>query len=51
MGGHILENAQRLSCSLVGWNLKRIKETFGVKSYDCRLAVSVSTPIESMILE
>jgi hypothetical protein len=51
MGGHTLENHQRLSCSLVGWNLKEIRETFGVRIYDHQLAVCVSTPIESMILE
>ncbi len=36
---------------LLGWNLKGIRETFGVPIYDCQLAVCVSTPIESMILE
>ncbi len=33
-----------------GWNLKGIRETFGVPIYDPQLAVCVSTPIESMIL-
>ncbi len=36
---------------LLGWNLKRIRETFGVPIYDCQLAVCVSTPIKSMIPE
>jgi hypothetical protein len=36
---------------LLGWNLKGIRETFGVPIYDCQLAVCVSTPIESMIPE
>ncbi len=36
---------------LLGWNLKRIKETFGVQIYDSRLADCVSTPIEYMIPE
>jgi hypothetical protein len=36
---------------LLGWNLKRIRETFGVLMYDPQLAVSVFTPIESMIQE
>ncbi len=36
---------------LLGWNLKGIRETFGVPIYDRQLAVCVSTPIESMILE
>jgi hypothetical protein len=48
MGGHILENAQRLSCYL-GVELKR--ETLGVLIYDCQLAVYSSTPIESLIPE
>jgi hypothetical protein len=39
------------SSVLLGWNLKGIRETFGVRIYDCQLAVCVSTPIESMILE
>jgi hypothetical protein len=34
---------------LLGWNLKGIRETFGVPIYDRQLAVCVSTPIESMI--
>jgi hypothetical protein len=36
---------------LLGWNLKGIRETFGVPIYDGQLAVCVSTPIESMIPE
>jgi hypothetical protein len=36
---------------LLGWNLKGIKETFGVPIYDRQLAICVSTPIESMIPE
>jgi hypothetical protein len=36
---------------LLGWNLKGIRETFGVLIYDCQLAVSVSTSIESMTPE
>jgi hypothetical protein len=36
---------------LLGWNLKGIRETFGVPNYDRQLAVCVSTPIESMIPE
>jgi hypothetical protein len=36
---------------LLGWNLKGIRETFGVPIYDPQLAVCVSTPIESMIPE
>jgi hypothetical protein len=36
---------------LLGWNLKRIRETFGVPIYDRLLAICVSTPIESMIPE
>jgi hypothetical protein len=36
---------------LLGWNLKGIRETFGVPIYDSQLAVCVSTPIESMIPE
>jgi hypothetical protein len=36
---------------LLGWNLKGIRETFGVQIYDRRLAVCVSTPIESMFPE
>jgi hypothetical protein len=35
----------------LGWNLKRIRETFGVPIFDCQLAICVSTPIESMIPE
>ncbi len=34
---------------LLGWNLKGIRETFGVLIYDCHSAAYVSTPIESMI--
>ncbi len=34
-----------------GWNLKGIRETFGVPIYDHQLAICVSTPIESIILE
>ncbi len=33
---------------LLGWNLKGIRETFGVPIYDRHLAAYVSTPIESM---
>jgi hypothetical protein len=36
---------------LLGWNLKGIRETFGVSIYDHQLAVCVPTPIESMISE
>jgi hypothetical protein len=36
---------------LLGWNLKGIRETFGVPIYDSQLAVCVSKPIESMIPE
>ncbi len=36
---------------LLGWNLKGIRETFGVLIYDYHLAVCVSTPIEFMIPE
>jgi hypothetical protein len=36
---------------LLGWNLKGIRETFGVPINDRQLAVCVSTPIESMIPE
>ncbi len=36
---------------LFGWNLKEIRETFGVPIYDRHLAVCLSTPIESMIPE
>ncbi len=36
---------------ILGWNLKGIRETFGVPINDCQLAVCVSTPLESMILE
>jgi hypothetical protein len=38
-------------CVLLVWNLKGIRETFGVPIYDRQLAICVSTPIESMILE
>jgi hypothetical protein len=34
-----------------GWNLKEIRETWGVPIYDCQLAICVSTPIESMTPE
>ncbi len=34
---------------LLGWNLKKIRETFGVLIYDRQLAFCVSTPMESMI--
>jgi hypothetical protein len=34
---------------LLGWNLKGIRETFGVLICDRQLAVCVSAPIESMI--
>jgi hypothetical protein len=50
MGGHTLENAQSY-LDLLGWKLKGIRETIGVMIYDHQLAVCVSTPIESMILE
>jgi hypothetical protein len=33
---------------LLGWNLKGTRETFAMPIYDCRLAVCVSTPIESI---
>jgi hypothetical protein len=36
---------------LLGWNLKGVRETFGVPNYDWQLAVCVSTPIEFMIPE
>ncbi len=36
---------------LLRWNLKGIKETFGVLIYVIQLAVCVSNPIESMIPE
>ena len=36
---------------LLGWNLKGIRETFGVPIYERQLAICVSTPIESMIPE
>ncbi len=36
---------------LLGWRLKGIRETLGVMIYDPQLAVCVSTPIESLILE
>ncbi len=36
---------------LLGWNFLRIREIFGVPIYDRQLAVCVSTPIESLILE
>jgi hypothetical protein len=36
---------------LLGWNLKGIRETFGVPIYDHQLVVCVSTPIEAMIPE
>jgi hypothetical protein len=36
---------------LLGWNLKRIRKTFGLPIYDRQLAIFVSTPIESMISE
>jgi hypothetical protein len=36
---------------LLGWNLKGIREMFGVLIYDCQLAVYASTQIESMIQE
>ncbi len=36
---------------LLGWRLKGIQETLGVLIYDHQLAVCVSTPIESLILE
>ncbi len=45
-----IEIARETSVHL-GWNLKTIKETFGVPIYDGQLAVCVSTPIESMIPE
>ncbi len=35
----------------LGWNLKGIRETFGVPIYDRQLAICVSTPIESLIPE
>ena len=35
----------------LGWNLKWIRETFGVPIYDRQLAVCVSTLIEYMIPE
>ncbi len=50
MGSHTLENVQRFHV-LLGWNLKKIRETFGVPIYDHQLTVCVSTPIESMITE
>jgi hypothetical protein len=34
-----------------GWNLKGMRETFGVPIYDRQLVVCVSTPIESTIQE
>jgi hypothetical protein len=40
-----------LTSVLLGWNLKGIRETFGVPICDLQLAVCVPTPIESMILE
>jgi hypothetical protein len=36
---------------LLGCSLKSIRETLGVLIYDHQLAVCVSTPIESLILE
>ena len=48
------ENANEIAphiSVLLGWNLKGIRETFGVPIYDCQLAVCVSTSIESMVLE
>jgi hypothetical protein len=33
------------------WNLKGIREPFGVPIYDCQLAVCVPTPQQSMIPE
>jgi hypothetical protein len=36
---------------LLGWNLKGIRETFGVPIYDRQSAICVSTLIEDMILE
>ncbi len=36
---------------LLVWNLKEIKETFGVPIYDYELALCESTPIQSMIPE
>jgi hypothetical protein len=36
---------------LLGWNLKGIRETFGVPIYYGQYAICVSTPIESMIPE
>jgi hypothetical protein len=47
---NVIEIAPQISV-LLGWNLKRIKETFGVTINDCQLFVCVSTPIESMIPE
>jgi hypothetical protein len=37
--------------ALLGWNMKGIRETFGVLINDCQVAVCVSTPIEAMIME
>ncbi len=34
---------------LLEWNLKGIRETFGVPVYDRQLAICVSTPTEFMI--
>jgi hypothetical protein len=36
---------------LLGWNLKGIRETFGLLIYDHQWAICVSTSIEPMILE
>jgi hypothetical protein len=36
---------------LLWWNLKGIRETFGVPFYDRQMALFVSTPKESMIPE
>ncbi len=47
---NLIEIAPQTSV-LLGWNLKGIRETFRVPIYDHHLAVCVSTPIESMILE
>jgi hypothetical protein len=34
---------------LLGWNLKGIREIFGVLIFDRQFAVCVSTPIETML--
>jgi hypothetical protein len=49
-GKNMIEISPQTSV-LLGWNLKEIRETFGVPIYDRHMAICVFIPIESMIPE